>query len=153
MANVIHRTTLQFIASANTPDYPEPTWKHGPDMTAVAAVPSRYWKAPADWNAVGAGPVEMTQGEKDAVDAAIATAARQAAATVLDNAEDIVRAMMLTILDEFNLHAARQTSLLAQIAAATSLANLQSRVASNVTAIPQRTTQQLRTAIAGKLGS
>jgi len=84
MANVIHRTTLQFVPSVNTPDYPEPTWKHNPVMTAVAAVPQKYWKAPADWNAVGAGPVEMTTGEKATVDAAIAAAAASALVTNFD---------------------------------------------------------------------
>ena len=68
MANVIHRTTLDLVVSAHTPNFPEPTWKHDPDLTAVAGVPQYYWKAPADWDAVGAGPVEMTQVEKDAVD-------------------------------------------------------------------------------------
>ena len=79
MVDVIHRTTLEFIPSVSTPFYPEPTWKHDPDMTAVGGVPwtvaQRYWKAPADWDAVGAGPVEMTQGEKDATDTALAQAA------------------------------------------------------------------------------
>ena len=84
MANVIHRTTLVYIPSANTPDYPEPTWKHAPDMTAVAAVPAKYWKAPADWDAVGAGPVEMTSGEKATVDAAEATARAAALVTSFD---------------------------------------------------------------------
>lgn len=74
MSNVIHRTTLEFYPSVNEPDYPEPTWKWNPDMTAVAGVPGYYWKAPADWNAVGAGPVVMSQAEKDAVDAAMAAA-------------------------------------------------------------------------------
>lgn len=74
MANVIHRTMLQFIPSVNTPDFPEPTWKHSPDMSAVASVPQKYWKAPVDWDAVGAGPVEMSAGEKTAADAAILAA-------------------------------------------------------------------------------
>lgn len=68
MANVIHRTTLEFRPSVNEPDFPEPTWKWNPEMSGVAGVPSHYWKAPADWNAAGAGPVEMSQAEKDAVD-------------------------------------------------------------------------------------
>jgi hypothetical protein len=66
---VIHRTTLQYLPSVNEPDYPEPTWKWNPNMTAVAGVDPRYWKAPADW-AGDAGPVEMSQAEKDAVDLA-----------------------------------------------------------------------------------
>lgn len=72
--NAIHRTTLEFRRSVNEPDFPEPTWKWNPDMSGVAGVAAQYWKAPADWNAPGAGPLEMTQGEKDAVDAAAAAA-------------------------------------------------------------------------------
>lgn len=73
MANVIHRTTLEFRESVNTPDFPEPTWKHSPNMSGVTGVSDIYWKAPPSW--VGdVGPVEMTQPEKDAVDAAAAAA-------------------------------------------------------------------------------
>lgn len=74
MAAVIHRTTLEYRPSANEPDYPEPTWKWRPDMTAVAGVDPRYWKAPADWDAPGAGPLAMDQAERDAKDAADAAA-------------------------------------------------------------------------------
>lgn len=74
MANVIHRTTLEYLPSANTPDYPEPTWKHSPDMSAVAGLPRKYWKAPADWSPPGAGPVAMNAAEQAAVDAAEQTA-------------------------------------------------------------------------------
>lgn len=85
MANVIHRTTLAYVPSANTPDYPEPTWKHNPDMSAVAAVPTKYWKAPANWDATSTtGPVEMSAGEKTAVDTAEATAAAAAKVTNFD---------------------------------------------------------------------
>ncbi len=80
MASVIHRTTLQYLSSVNEPDFPESTWKHNPNMTAVAAVPNKYWKAPADWNG-DVGPVEMTQGEKDTVNAAETAAI----ATALEN--------------------------------------------------------------------
>lgn len=83
--NVIHRTTLQFLTSVNEPDYPEPTWKWDPDMTAVVGVPTIYWKAPADWNLPGAGPVEMTQAEKDTVDANLAAALLVAKAADFQN--------------------------------------------------------------------
>lgn len=66
MASVIHRTTLAFLASVNTPDYPEPEWKHAPDMTAVEGVPSRYWK----WDAEADRPVPMTDAERAALGAA-----------------------------------------------------------------------------------
>ena len=79
MADVIHRTTLQFFASVNEPDYPEPTWKWQPNMTGVVGVPTYYWKAPASWDG-DVGPVEMTVPEKAAVDQAIAIAAQGAKA-------------------------------------------------------------------------
>jgi len=72
--DVIHRTTLEFRRSVHTPDFPEPAWKHSPDMTAVAGVPGIYWKAPADWDAVGAGPEVQTAPEQAATDAAISAA-------------------------------------------------------------------------------
>lgn len=78
MSAVIHRTTLQYIPSVNEPDYPEPTWKWNPNMSAVIGVPQQYWKAPADWTG-DAGPLEMTAGEKTAADAAAASAENSAA--------------------------------------------------------------------------
>ena len=74
MANVIHRTTLQYFPSVNEPDYPEPTYKWSPDMSQVQGVPVQYWK----WDAGTERPVEMTAGEKADVDAAAATAAQNA---------------------------------------------------------------------------
>ena len=84
MADVIHRTTLEYRGSVHTPDFPEPEWKHEPDLSAVASVPSIYWKAPADWEAPSAGPVPMTQPERDVVDANIATAVADAGSTEAD---------------------------------------------------------------------
>lgn len=80
MAAVIHRTTLQYLASVNTPDYPEPTWKWNPDMSHVSGVAFKYWK----WDAIAECPIPMTAGEQAAVDAAeaaAATAATEAAQT------------------------------------------------------------------------
>lgn len=128
MADVIHRTTLRFLPSVNEPDYPEPTWKWNPDMTAVAGVPQIYWKAPADWDVVNAGPVEMTQPEKDAVDAAILTAARDGTAGALDFAEGFERAFALVVLDEINTLRAEH-------------------------ALAARTITQLKTALRNKLGT
>lgn len=64
MASVLNRTTLQYLQSVNTPDYSAEEWIINPDLSAVAAVDQRYWKL------VGDQVVEMTQAEKDAVDAA-----------------------------------------------------------------------------------
>lgn len=65
MANVLKKTTLEYKESVNTPDYPSSDWLINPDMSAVVNVPRKYWKL------VGNNVVEMTQTEKDAVDAEI----------------------------------------------------------------------------------
>lgn len=62
MANVIHRTTLQYLKSVNTPDYPESDWIRNPDMSLVAQVPQKYWKID------GEQVKPMTQVERDVVD-------------------------------------------------------------------------------------
>lgn len=64
MADVIHRTTLEQRFSIHTPDYDPGTWIINPDLSGVSGVPKKYWKIDGD------NVVEMTQPEKDAVDAA-----------------------------------------------------------------------------------
>ena len=64
MSDVINRTTLQQLSSVNSPDYPSAEWIHNPDLSAVSGVAKMYWKI------VGDDVLEMTQAEKDAVDAA-----------------------------------------------------------------------------------
>lgn len=144
--NVIHRTTLRYLASVNTPDYPEPTWKWSPDMSAVAGVSPIYWK----WDAVAERPVPMTQGERDVVDAARLAAQRTSAMGQLTQAESVLRAFMLLVLDELNAHSAKVNELLDAIDAAGSLAALKTAAAA-ITDLPQRTEQQLRNAIRNKL--
>jgi len=68
MADVLNRTTLQYLRSVNTPDYPTVDWVINPDLTPVVGVPQKYWKLTGDILS------EMTQPEKDAVDAAEAAA-------------------------------------------------------------------------------
>ncbi len=43
MASVLNRTTKEFRASANTPDFPVADWIINPDLTAVAGAPIKYW--------------------------------------------------------------------------------------------------------------
>lgn len=148
MAAVIHRTTLEFRPAANEPDFPEPTWKHNPDMTAVAGVLRRFWK----WDAVGERPVPMTAPEQAAVVAAELEAQRENQAANLDQPEALLRAVVLILLDELNLHAARTNALLSAIDAATSLGTLKTAVAL-IADVPTRTVQQLRTAIRARMGT
>ena len=68
MANVIRRTAnpqgmYEYRTSVNTPAYDPGNWLINPDLAAVSGVPPMYWKV------VGDTVVEMSQAEKDAVDA------------------------------------------------------------------------------------
>ncbi len=74
MADVLNRTTLQFLASVNTPDFPVGSWVIDPDMSAVANVPQKYWLLTGDVVS------EMDQAAKDVVNAAAAAAQKAAAA-------------------------------------------------------------------------
>lgn len=71
MCNVLNKTTLQYLESVNTPDYPTADWIINPDMSEVEGVCCKYLKL------VDEEPVEMNQTEKDAVDAALLAARPQ----------------------------------------------------------------------------
>ena len=146
MADVLNRTTKQYLPSANTPDYPVSDWIINPDVSAVAGQPTKYWKINGDTVSL------MSQAERDAVDAAELAVARDSVASQMDSVEDYSRAFALTILDEINLHAARTTAILDAVDGATPLANLKTAVAA-IPDVPQRTIGQLKTAVRGKLGS
>lgn len=64
MANVLHRTTKQYLTSVNTPDYPTVDWIINPDVSAVAGFATKHWTITGDVVTL------MTQAERDAVDAA-----------------------------------------------------------------------------------
>ena len=68
MANVVHRTTKEYRRSVNTPDFDSGTWIINPDMTALVGVPNKYWNISGDL------VTEMSQNEKDTLDAAEAVA-------------------------------------------------------------------------------
>lgn len=146
MANVLNKTTspADYRLSVHTPDFPEADWFINPDISAVAAVPTRYW-------VVGTNPVtEMNQGQKDAVDAASAAAALAAAkaeatAAIDGNVGYDLRAIANLTIDEINALRQWITSFKAATAAATSLANLQTRVAA-LANTPDRTLAQAKTA-------
>ena len=77
MTDVIHRTTLEQHFDVNTPSFPTGTWIINPDLSAVASVAKKYWKISVD------DVLEMTQGEKDAIDAADLVTAKAARPKVL----------------------------------------------------------------------
>ena len=63
MANVLNRHTKQFLHSVNTPDFNPVDWIINPNLSCVKNVPWKYIKIVDD------NVVEMTQKEKDVVDA------------------------------------------------------------------------------------
>lgn len=63
MGWVVHRTTIEYIASVNTPDYSPAIWIINPDLSLLLdIVPWKYWKVSGD------SVLEMSQAEKDVVD-------------------------------------------------------------------------------------
>lgn len=146
MATVLNRTTKQLITSANTPDYPVADWIIEPNLSAVIGFASKYWIIIGDVVSL------MDPAARAAVDAAELNAMRDAIAAALDSAEDILRALTLTIMDELNRHTTLEENIFAAAAAATSLADFKTRMAA-VTQIPQRTITDLKIAIRNKLGS
>ena len=63
MATVLNRITKEYKKSVNTPNFPIEDWIINPDFSFVEGVDKLYWKITDD--AVN----EMTQAEKDVVDA------------------------------------------------------------------------------------
>lgn len=146
MANVLNRVTKEYRASVNDPDYPVIDWIINPDLSAVAGWPPRYWVITGDNVSL------MSQAQRDAVDAAELTASRNAAAAALTDTENIQRAFMLLVLDEFNAHTAKMNALLTAIDNAASLAGLKTAVAS-IADLPVRSESDLRTGMRNKLGT
>jgi hypothetical protein len=146
MASVLHRTTKQFLQSVNTPDYPVLDWIIEPDLSAVTGFDSKYWTITGDVVTL------MDQSARDAVDAAEVEAVRDAAVAQLQQIEDILRAFMLTVLAEFNLHALKHNEILDAIDNGANLAGVKTNIAA-IGDYAQRTELQLRNSIRSKLGS
>jgi len=146
MANVLNRSTKQYVASVNTPEYPVAEWIVNPDLSGVVGVPNKYWVVNGDV------VTAMSQAEKDAVDAAEMTAFRDSTAARVDEVEDIIRALSLVLLDELNLHAERTNAILTAVDGAASLAALKTSVLA-IQDVPLRTIAQLKNGLRSKLGS
>lgn len=80
MSDVVNKTTLQYLKSVNTPDYPTEDWLINPDLSALSAVPQMYWKVSGEL------VLEMTQAEKDVVDAANAPSRTDASGVWVNDA-------------------------------------------------------------------
>jgi len=148
MANVISTTTLQFLRSVNTPDYPAPDWKRNPDMSQVEGVDRKYWK----WDAVAERPIPMDAGEQVAYDLQQLEESRDAVVAQLDRQEDVLRSVVAAIIGELNDASQAFNDLQAAIAAATNLGNFQTGAAA-IPSRPTRTMAQLRTVVRNALGS
>jgi len=64
MANVLNRTSKQYLKSVNTPDFPVSDWIVDPDLSAVNSFPNKYWVISGDVVSL------MDQAARSAVDAA-----------------------------------------------------------------------------------
>ena len=62
MSDVLHRTTMEYRLSVNTPDFDEADWVVNPDLSSVVGVPQYHWKFAGDTVS------EMDAGEKAVVD-------------------------------------------------------------------------------------
>ena len=121
-------------------------WIINPDLSSVAGFHSQYWIITGDVVTL------MDQAQRDAVDAAALNTQRDNTAQVLEQPEAYPRGYALVALDELNAHALKLNAMLDAVDAATTLADLKSRYAA-ITDYPQRTIQQMQTAVRNKLGT
>ncbi len=125
MGDFLHRTTKQYFKSISNVDLLEPLANYisQPDMSAVEGVPSQYWVITGDVVS------EMSQAEKDVVDAATLTTRRDSTVNgEVDNVEGVMRQVIKLLIDELNILRAEHS-------------------------LPDRTIAQLKTQIRNGLGS
>jgi len=148
--NWLNRTTKQLILNTDAASMSErfvgdfsayasnTGWIYDPDLSAADGWPSKYW-------IVAAYPSDavtlMTLAQRDMVDAAALEAIRDASTDQLDNLEDVLRAFVLVVIDEFNLLRQQFNASTAEVSQLTT------------TTFTDRTVEQLRSAIRGRLGS
>ena len=100
MPNYLHRTTKQYLQSVSPASLPKPAANYifMPDLNAVAGVPSIYWTI------MGDAVSEMSQAEKDAVDEAILSNARDSIIEEdIDNLESTMRQLTQMTIREINI--------------------------------------------------
>ena len=97
MANVLNRTTKEFRRSVNTPDFPVENWIINPDLSSLIETDSKYWVIEGDTVR------DMTDVEKDVVDANEASAteatAKTAAKAVIDGVDPIMNKTLTAIAE------------------------------------------------------
>ena len=100
MGDYLHRTTKVYRQSISPNELPEPlaNYIEDPDLSAVVGVPSIYWIV------IGDVITEMSQGEKDALDAFLLSAARDAEIQAeIDALESTMRQLVKLIVSELNI--------------------------------------------------
>ena len=147
MADFVNTTTLSVELSCNDKPAGWVTLTRA-DALAALAIPQPYRK----WT--GSAVAEMTAPEKAVVDAARVQAAKDAAVAQVNGPDrpDLLRALALLVLDEFNAHATKMNALLTAIDNAASLGALKTAVAT-IADHPTRTVAQLKTALVAKMGA
>ena len=144
MASVLNRATKEYLASANTPDFPVSDWIINPDLSAVRGFDLRYWVISGDAVSL------MSPAERDALDAARETSRLDALAAEIEQQQTIMRAFAEVLLDELNRHALKMNALLDGIDGASNLAGMKA-AAGAITDHPTRTLRELRDGIRSKL--
>ena len=112
MGDYVHRTTKQYLQSVSPNDLPEPlaNYIEDPDLSNVVDVPNIYWVITGDVI------TEMTQGQKDIVDAALLSDSRNAAIEAdIDNLESVMRQLTQLILREINILRAQFNTTTAEV--------------------------------------
>jgi len=144
---IVANKVTSLLESVHTPDYEgNANTLINPSLTAVASVAFKYWKVS------GSDVVEMTTQEKTDIDNDEAAQAAQAEADAKDftvTYDKLEKAFALVVLDEFNAVRGWLKDFKAEVASATSLGDLQTRVA-GLPAMNDRTQSQLKTAVSDK---
>lgn len=100
MPNYLHRTNKQYLQSVSPASLPEPAanYIYMPDLSAVVGISSIYWVITGDTVS------EMSQAEKDLIDAARLSDARDAAIEEnIDDLESVLRQLAQMMVRELNI--------------------------------------------------
>jgi hypothetical protein len=133
----------------------------GEDWGSCAQTDSTYAAFAAMWRGVSPVPTEaemlivwnsLETNRASVLAAALKAKAVAAFSSATEDSAQRDRAIVLTLVDEINLLRQWITSFKAAVAASSSLANLQTRVAA-LASVPDRTPVQAKTAITNKIDS
>jgi len=153
MPNYLHRTSKQYLTSRSPADLDEQeaNYIQDPELSAVVGFPSIYWTITGDVVSL------MSQGERDAVDAAILAAQVTEEKTGAESLYDLsqaearaLRAMVLLIVDELNSLRTQWRDFQTAVDAAANLGQMKTGVA-GLPSLADRTYGQARTVIGNKI--